>query len=159
MLQFRFPAGDFVAASHLLHKVISALRETNGASADFTYSITQLSRIRKIISAVQSLQSTELDASQVEELQFLDKQCQIPLETFMKRLERLEPELGLGANATKSRVLQGKRAFRKVHCGLRLKRHVEELYQKISPQLALVDIQVELIGLYSSTSKLQGNFH
>jgi hypothetical protein len=46
---FGFSAGDFMAAIHLVHKISTALRETDGASSQYNQTIGQLQGLEGLL--------------------------------------------------------------------------------------------------------------
>jgi hypothetical protein len=96
----------------------------------------------------------------VEKIRYLGHLCYLPLQRFLARLKKLEPELGNGAtftvgkSSTTARGLfnkHGKRPFRQVQWAIQLKKHVSELKVAIGPQLEAIMILLQLVIWYASS--------
>jgi hypothetical protein len=77
-------------------------------------------------------------------------QCHIPVDTFLGRIKKFIPELGDHAHLKERRSFEryGKRPFRQIQWGVQLKKHVAELKDAIGPQLASIEILLQLVSLY-----------
>lgn len=152
-MPFGFSAGDFVAGLQLLHKAVVALRGSDGADAHFQSTIIELEGLEFTLQRVQGLQlgSTTSDIS--TKLQFLAHQCHIPIDTFLGRIRKLSPELGEQVHLKKRKYFEkyGKKPFRQIQWGVQLKKHVAELKTAIGPQLASIEILLQLASLYVAT--------
>lgn len=149
MIPFGFSAGDFAAGIVLLHRVIMALREADGASSQFNYTILELEGLQAILRSVQRLQDSGTTSEHLDSLRFLGHQCHLPLAAFLGKIREIEPELGVRSDKHALRTY-AKMSFRKAQWGLQLKKHVAELKGAIAPQLATIGILLQLISLYAT---------
>jgi hypothetical protein len=142
---FGFSAGDFVAGIHLVHKVITALRETDGASSQYNQTISELHGLEGLLRNVQSAHSADVDPQQLNKLQLLGRECYIPLNKFFSKIKVLEPSLGNLATGNNRIIDRTKRAARKVHWGLQVKKELSELTAAMGPRISAINMQLLLI--------------
>ena len=153
VVPFGFSFGDFVDGLQLLNTVVAALRETGGASSEFEYTVIELENIDSILCRVQGFQATDSTSDLFNKLHFLGHTCNVPLRNFLAKLEKLEPELGTTHNCTASSSTSpkfqkyGKQPLRRVQWAVQFKNHVSDLKAAISPQLALIEILLQMISL------------
>jgi len=143
---FGFSAGDFMAAIHLVHKVNTALRETDGASSQYNQTISELQGLEGLLRGVQSAYSADVDPQQLDKLQLLGHQCYIPLNTFLSKIKALEPSLGNLGTRSDRIIDRTKRTARKVHWGLQVKKELSELTAAMGPQINVINMQLLLIN-------------
>lgn len=149
VVPFGFSVGDFIAGINTLHKVVAALRETDGASPDYCYTLLELEVLESLLRKLQSLQLADMNPEYVEKLRLVGYQCHIPLSIFLRKIKEFAPELGTKSISQKGGFRKyGKRNVRKVQWGICLKKNVLELKAAIAPQLATVGILLQLISLY-----------
>lgn len=145
---FGFSAGDFMAAIHLVHKISTALRETDGASSQYNQTIGQLQGLERLLRSVQSAYSADVDPQQLEMLQLLGHQCHIPLNKFFLKIKTLEPSLG-SLGMKNDRIFdRAKRAARKVKWGVQIRKEVSELNAAMGGWINAINMQLLLINLY-----------
>lgn len=63
-----------MATIHLVHKITTALRETDGASSEFSQTICQLHGLEGLLRSVQSAHSADVDPQQLDRLQILGRE-------------------------------------------------------------------------------------
>lgn len=145
---FGFSAGDFMAAIHLVHKISTALRETDGASSQYNQTIGQLQGLEGLLRSVQSAYSADVDPQQLETLQLLGHRCYIPLNKFFSKIKTME--LSLRNLGTKSDFVfdRAKRAACKVKWGVQIKKEVSELTAAMGFSINAINMQLLLINLY-----------
>jgi hypothetical protein len=155
---FGFSAGDFVSGLGLLKKAVEALRDTDGASAQFQSTILELESIAAVIHKLQLFQATDAVPHIVEKIRFFAHLCDLPLQALLAKLKKLEPELGnqtrfnTGNANTSARGLlikYGKRPTRQVQWAIQLKKHVSELKVAVGPQLEAIMILLQLVSWYA----------
>lgn len=146
-----------MAGLHLLNKAVSALRDAHGADLQFQSTIIELESLGTVLRKAQSFQVTTTTSDTVEKIRFLAHHCHFPLQTFLTKLQKLEPEMGIQAtlgtiNAdknTRSLVTRyGKRPARKIEWALQLKEDMSELRTAIGPQLGAIEILLLLVNWY-----------
>ncbi|KAF2791730.1 hypothetical protein K505DRAFT_197096, partial [Melanomma pulvis-pyrius CBS 109.77] len=91
---FGFSVGDFIAGLSLLHKVVAALREADGAKSQYSHTILELEGLQNLLRTVQSFQPTDSTSENAEKLRILGHQCYLPLAAFLKKIEKFECALG-----------------------------------------------------------------
>lgn len=134
-----------MAAIHLVHKVSTALRETDGASSEYSQSILQLDSLEGLLRNIQTVYSTNVTGQQIDRLQILTHECYIPLNKFLSKIKILEPSLGnfvLGSNRITDKT---KRAARKVQWGLQLRKELSNLMMAIGPRMEAINMQLLFI--------------
>jgi hypothetical protein len=72
-----------MAAIHLVHKVNTALRETDGASSQYNQTISGLQGLEGLLRCVQSAHSADVDPQQLYKLQLLGHECYIPTQQIL----------------------------------------------------------------------------
>jgi hypothetical protein len=142
---FGFSAGDFMAAIHLVHKIITALRDTDGASSQYNQTISELNGLEGLLRSVQSACSADVDPQQRDNLHLLGHACYIPLSKFFSKIEVLEPSLGNFATENNHIIERTKRAARKLHWGLQIKKELSELNAAMAPRIGAINMQLLLI--------------
>lgn len=157
MIPFGFSAGDFAAGLVLLHKVIAALREIDGASSQFSFTIMELEVLQTILRKIQCLQRSEIATEHLDTLCFLGHQCHLPLAAFLERMKDMKPELDVYTDGKGAVHMRMKRSFRKAQWGIQLKNHVVELKAAIAPQLTTIGILLQLIDLYVDDIPMDGS--
>ncbi|KAB2101905.1 hypothetical protein AG0111_0g9556 [Alternaria gaisen] len=143
---FGFSAGDFMAAIHLVHKISTALRETDGASSQYNQTIGQLQGLEELLRSVQSAYSADVDSQQLKKLQLLGHQCYIPLNKFFSKIKTLEPSLG---NLSTKNVLildRATRAARKAQWAVQIKKELAELTAAMGSWINAINMQLLLIN-------------
>lgn len=143
---FGFSAGDFVAAIHLVHKISTALRETEGASSQYNQTTVQLQCLEGLLRSVQSAHSSDVDSQHLDRLQILGHGCYIPLNNFFNKIRALEPSLGSLSTGGDRIVDRAKKTTRKLQWGLRVKKELSELTAAIGPQISAINLQLSLIN-------------
>ncbi|KAJ4285957.1 hypothetical protein N0V90_013523 [Kalmusia sp. IMI 367209] len=152
-IPFGFSAGDFIAGLQLLNKAVTVLRDTEGASSHYQYTIIELENVVSVLRRVQGLQATDSTSELSKKLHFLGHTCNVPLQRFLNKLRKMEAELktthnGIASSSTHNRFQRyGKQPFRRIQWGIQLKNHVSDLKTAIGPQLELIDIVLQLISL------------
>jgi hypothetical protein len=144
---FGFSAGDFMAAIHLVHKVNTALRETDGAGSQYNQTISQLQGLEGLLQNVQRVYSADVDPQQLDKLQFLGHECYIPLNKFFSKIKVLEPSLGNLGSRNDRIIDRTKRAARKVHWALQIKKELSELIAAMGFRINAINMQLLLIDL------------
>ena len=90
---FGFSVGDFIAALELVNDVIDALREANGAGAQFRELVGELNTLKTALCGVEEL---ELDDAQIngrDALQAAAAQCQTTINDFWKTIQKYQTHL------------------------------------------------------------------
>ncbi|KAF2449144.1 hypothetical protein P171DRAFT_439724 [Karstenula rhodostoma CBS 690.94] len=109
----------------------------------------------EVPSKVQGFQATGATSETVEKIHFFAHLYYLPLQTFLTKLRKLEPELGNEATfnntnaSTSARDLLNryvKRPVRQVQWAIQLKKHVSELKAAIGPQLETITILLQLVN-------------
>ncbi|KAH7094700.1 hypothetical protein FB567DRAFT_510851 [Paraphoma chrysanthemicola] len=145
---FGFSAGDFVASLHLLNKAIAALRDSDGANSQFQLTILELESLAFTLQRVQGLDPSDPASDTFKKLQFLGHQCHVPIDNFLSRIRKLSPELGEHfPHEPKPFQKYAQKPFRQVQWGIQLKKHVSDLKAAISPQLAAIQILLQLLDI------------
>lgn len=153
VIPFGFSAGDFAAGMHLVRKVVVAFRETDGASSQYTYTLLELEGLQELLRKVQQIEPTDICPEHVNKLRFLGHQCYVPLSAFSRKLKALETDLALCPNGCASSSKPSMKNIRKVQWSLQIKKQVTELKASIAPQLAAIDILLQLITLSVSAGQ------
>jgi hypothetical protein len=135
-----------MAAIHLVHKVNTALRETDGASSQYNQSISELQGLEGLLRSVQSAYSVDVDPQQLDKLQLLGHECYIPLNRFFSKMKVLEPSLGNLGTKNDRIIDRTKRAARKVQWGLQVKKELSELTATLGPRINAINMQLLLIN-------------
>jgi hypothetical protein len=146
---FGFSAGDFIAGIGLLHKVAVALRETGGASSDFTLALSEVEGYHSLLLSVQQrIQDLNIQRSSnrnLEDLMKITHICRMHLASFFRRLESLEQDLLPNAQRRRPSVRLG---VAKLKWGLQLTKDFDDLRSAITPQLAAIKILLQLVIVY-----------
>lgn len=146
---FGFSAGDFVAALHVLSKAVSALQDSDGASSHFQHTILELNGLASVLKRVQALGPVGTASPTLQELHFVSHRCYIPLDTFLNDIQKLVPDLGhedIGNETSKWKNCV-KRPARRIQWALQLQKHLATLKVAITPELAAIEILLQLINL------------
>ncbi|KAF2118058.1 hypothetical protein BDV96DRAFT_644390 [Lophiotrema nucula] len=110
MSGFGFSAGDFIAAIDLIHKVVAALNERKGASAEFRTLVQHLDSIEGSRQHVQHLQFDDAQESETIQLRRATTRCVDTIKTFyVNHLATYDRYLQAGGsgNSTLARVKDG----------------------------------------------------
>jgi hypothetical protein len=98
---------------------------------------------------VQSLSPADTPSDILAKLHFIGHQCHMRIDIFLNKIRRLLPELG-GQGYTKSQTpfqRYAKKPFRQIQWGIQLKKHLSELKSAIAPQLAAIEILLQLLNV------------
>ena len=85
---FGFSAGDFISAIELTIKIIKALRETGGASAECRMVLQDLQNLQQVLQLLQDLRPADGNLSHVNAIRGLAITCLIPLKEFAEKIDR-----------------------------------------------------------------------
>ena len=119
---FDFSAGDFMKAIHLVHRISTALRETDGASSQYNLAIAQLQSLEGLLRSVQSAHTSDVDPQHLDRLQMLGRGCYIPLNKFFSEISTLEPSLGNLTIGSDRIIHKAKKTKAKLQWGLRMEK-------------------------------------
>ncbi|KAH7413667.1 hypothetical protein DE146DRAFT_2500 [Phaeosphaeria sp. MPI-PUGE-AT-0046c] len=94
MPAFGFSVGDFIAAIELCNKISKALKDTNGASSDFNNVAIELRGLENVLRRVVALEPNASNIEHVNAIRSLALSCQIPVQSFLRKLQAYESALG-----------------------------------------------------------------
>jgi hypothetical protein len=158
VVPFGFSAGDFAAGIHLIHKVVVSLRDSEGASADFTLALSEVEDLVSLLAAgqkaVQRPEFIKYSSDNVETLRAAAHKCHIRLAPFFRKLKKLESDLLLCSGSKASLLQSGTSTARKVHWDLQLRKEVGELKAAILPHLGEIQVMLQLIGMYETSCEI-----
>jgi hypothetical protein len=137
-----------MAAIHLVHKISTALRETDGASSQYNQTIGQLQGLEELLRSVQSAYSADVDSQQLKKLHLLGHQCYIPLNKFFSKIKTLEPSLGNLSTKNVPIMDRATRAARKAQWAVQIKQELAELTAAMGSWINAINMQLLLINLY-----------
>lgn len=90
---FGFSVGDFISAIQLIQKICEALKTADGASSHYQRVLVELNGLSNVLHALQKIQPTEEDVSQINTLRAMVHACQLQLNDFFVKLEKYHRSL------------------------------------------------------------------
>src|SRR5579862_8727063 len=82
----------------LITKVSKALKSTGGARSEYQHVCFELEALKNILERLATLKPTESNMNHVNHIRAIALSCQLPLQLFLKKLEKFEPYLGAFAH-------------------------------------------------------------
>ena len=135
-MSFGWSAGDIVAASQLLHKVVIALKDTGGASRDYQDVSSFLKVLCVTLQHLTALQAAPLDHDLARNLEQLCEHVRTPLVAFCENIKS-SFEKDLGSGSTRLRILT---TARKLQWAFSTSKKVEKLRKEIGEPIAAIGI-------------------
>jgi hypothetical protein len=99
-MSFGFSAGDFIAALQVVGTLISALRESTGASAEYRELVRELNGLETALLRVKQLELEEDQRSEYISLRHAAAQCQQTISSFWKQTQKYEKSLRAGGSGS-----------------------------------------------------------
>lgn len=108
---FGFSVGDFISAigepvpltpvcstdyerPDLIRRISKALKETGGAATEYQDAVIELKSLKHALQRLSALEPTEDNVAHVNAIRGMALACQLPLQEFLKKLEKYEDSLG-----------------------------------------------------------------
>ena len=85
--------GSKADISGLVKKVCKALKNTGGASSEYQHVIIELQGLENVLRQLEALEPTEDNVNQVNAIRCMALACQIPLQSFLAKIERYNTSL------------------------------------------------------------------
>lgn len=137
-MSFGWSVGDIFTAVKFLHSVTSALRESGGAAETYRQDSLYLTNISSILEKVASAASC---GPLQERLEHCVREITVHIGTMRTRLEKYRSSLLTSKSGIGFLV---RRSSRKVQYGLVLSGEVQELRDRISEQLQVIQLELDL---------------
>ncbi len=126
----------------MIRKISKALKETGGASAEYQHAVIELKGLKHALQHLETLECTEDNISHVNAIRGIALACQLPLQDFMKKLEKYESSLGPWTDRTSFRS-----AGRKMRWAVSFGPEVEKLRALVAAKLININL---LLATHSS---------
>lgn len=131
---FGFSVGDFITGIGALIKIAKALKESGGAASEFQDVIVELDALVALLQRLQALHSIRPNLAPGNAIWALASECQLPIQDFLKRIEKFEKRLG----KTSTNSISG--VPRKAKWALKVREEVKALRSSIGPQLTSISL-------------------
>ena len=132
---FGFSTGDFIAAIGLIAKVTDALKDANGASAEYQQVVLQLSGLKRTLLHLEKLEPNEFNADHVNAIRCMAVSCKLPLQQFLDDIQKYEKSL-----AADSERKIGRKSVRKVQWGIYMEKEVAKMRSMITAQVMSINL-------------------
>jgi hypothetical protein len=123
-------------AAALVKKVSDALKATGGASCEYRHVIIELEGLKNVLRHLEALEPTEDNISHVNAIRGMALACQLPLKSFLDKLEKYEASM-------KPIVSRG--SFRSVHHKAKWAISITEEVNKLRALIAAKAISINLL--------------
>lgn len=109
---FGYSAGDFIATTELIFKVISAFKDGSGATDEYRQILQELESVLHLLQHISSLPTTERNFAYVNAIKGVALNLQAPLRKFLDKVgKRYGPLGGAPKNGTATPlVVAGRKA-------------------------------------------------
>jgi hypothetical protein len=138
---FDFSVRDFVVNLEIAHRIIKALRELQGASADYTYSLTEIKKYKAVLQLLQRLDTTSDSARIWTRYMAISRSKRFV--KFWKLADDMESIPGCRSRIKKYMT----QPFRQVEWGLRFKTEMETLRAMLNPPMTEIDCLLQKMNL------------
>ena len=88
------PAGDVLAVSKLIYRIIAELKNSSDAAANYQDLVIDLEGLDRALQQVQSIEPGIYDLKQLNGIRALARSCHQPLETFLEKISKFENRMG-----------------------------------------------------------------
>lgn len=85
---------DVFVSTDLIRKISKALKETGGASPEYQDAVLELNGLKHVLQHVEALEPTEDNLGHVNAIRGMALACRLPLQEFLKELDKYEGSLG-----------------------------------------------------------------
>lgn len=140
---FGFSVGDFITGVQLLASVISAVRSSSRAPAEYEATLLELEHISHLLSRAKSLCRQMVDPEEAQRLRSCAVLCNTEIRDFTTRLAKREPALLPSAQGRYPESNQVRTIVAKVEWVVTLKDEVATLKAAILPQLQVVGLYLQ----------------
>jgi hypothetical protein len=140
-MSFGWSAGDIVAALKLLLQIVTALKDSGGASSDLRDALSYLQTLSRTLQHLNSLQAAPLDHQDIAEN--LREQCshiRVPLQAFLDDVGRRFGSV-LAVNTQRKRLSAAPRA---IQWAVSTSKKVKQLRDRVAVPMTAVGL---LLGL------------
>jgi hypothetical protein len=144
-IPFGFSVGDFIATLELIQDVVEALKESHGSSADFQELIRELYSLERALSVVKKLEVSPAQHSQLDAVKQAATQCQITVDTFLRKNKKFLPTLGAAGAQHK-----WKGVLHKIQWRVYRKDDVDEFRAALSGHTSSINMLLLTVQMYVS---------
>ena len=92
---FGFSIGDFIAGIDLIARVVTALKDTGGASSEYQILIQELQHLQLLLEQLKDLKPSASSLNHVNAVRGLALTFKLPLSEFLQKIERYKSSLGV----------------------------------------------------------------
>ena len=132
---FGFSVGDFIGAIGLFVKVVSSLKDANGASTDYQQVTLQLNGLKRALIYLERLQPNAHNADHINAIRCMAMRCKLPLQTFLDNVEKYEKSLAAGSFRR-----HGRSDVRKVQWGVFMEKEITKIRGIINAQVLSIEL-------------------
>ena len=142
VVPFGFSAGDLIEATELVGKVITSLKDSEGASSSYQQVIIELNGLKKTLGHLQSLEPNEHNVVHVNTIRFMASACMLPLQSFLDSVQKYEKSLVPGSSQR-----SGLSDARKAQWGVFMEKEVAKMRTVITAQATSINL---LLGVHQT---------
>lgn len=133
---FGYSAGDFVVTLQLIAKVITAFKESGGASDEYRQLLDELETLLRLLQQLDAIQSTEANRTHVNGIKAVASGCRKPLQEFLDKTSRRYGSL-LGGGQKQRGIAT---AVRKVQWAVFMDKNIIKLRGMIQANVINIDL-------------------
>lgn len=147
---FGYSAGDFIATIEVIAKVITAFKDSGGASEEYRQLLHQLETLLGLLKHLSSIRSTDSNLTHVNAIKVAAISCRAPLQEFLDKTTRRYTSLEGSQNhqgnlpRTAAKLMT---AGRKVHWAVFMEKNIERIRGMIGPSVININLLLGLIQL------------
>ena len=161
---FGFSVGDFISAigesipptpvcsadywrPALIRKISKALKETGGAATEYQDAVIELKGLKHALQRLSALEPTENNVTHVNAIRGMALTYQLPLQEFLKKLEKYEDSLGPWVQDSRMGRTAFRCAGRKARWAVSFSQEVEKLRTLVAAKQISINL---LLAVHTS---------